>query len=318
MIKLPRFIILFYMNAYIKRRILTFIPVLFGVVTAVFLIIHLVPGDPVVLMLGQNAKQADLVALRHQLGLDAPLHLQYLRFWKNIFTGDLGLSIYHRQPVLSLVWERLPATALLSVSALFISLILAFPLGILSALFQRKWPDYISLGISILGISMPVFWLGPLLIILFSIQLRWLPVAGLDSWRNLVLPAFTLGFGLAAITTRMIRSSMIEVMNQDYIRTAFAKGLNKFQVVYRHALKNAMIPVITIVGLQLGALLGGAIITEVVFSYPGLGRLLIFAILRRDYPLVQSCILVIAFLYLFINLLADLLYAYVDPRVRLK
>ncbi|MEJ2633805.1 MAG: ABC transporter permease [Calditrichia bacterium] len=306
------------MNAYIKRRILTFIPVLAGVVTAVFLIIHLVPGDPVVLMLGQNAKQADLVALRHQLSLDAPLHLQYLQFWKNIFTGDLGLSIYHRQPVLSLVWERLPATALLSVSALFISLILAFPLGILSALFQRKWPDYISLGFSVLGISMPVFWLGPLLIILFSIQLRWLPVAGLDSWRNLVLPAFTLGFGLAAITTRMIRSSMIEVMNQDYIRAAFAKGLNKFQVVYRHALKNAMIPVITIVGLQLGALLGGAIITEVVFSYPGLGRLLILAILRRDYPLVQSCILVIAFLYLFINLLADLLYAYVDPRVRLK
>ncbi len=306
------------MRDYLTRRILTFIPVLFGVVTAVFLIIHLVPGDPVVLMLGQNAQPADIAALRHQLGLDAPLHIQYLNFWRNIVTGEMGNSIYHREPVLSLVFMRLPATALLAGSALVLSLLLAFPLGIISALFQGKWPDYLALTISILGISMPVFWLGPLLIILFAIYLRLLPVAGLGDWRHLVLPAFTLGFGLAAITTRMIRSAMIEVMNQDYIRTAFAKGLSRVQVVYRHAIKNALIPVITIVGLQLGALLGGAIITEVVFSYPGLGRLLILAILRRDYPLVQGCILVIAFLYLFINLMADLLYATVDPRVRLK
>ncbi|GAB4380179.1 MAG: ABC transporter permease [Calditrichia bacterium] len=306
------------MSDYIKRRLFTFLPVIVGVVTAVFLIIHLVPGDPVILMLGENAHPADIEALRNQLGLNKSLFVQYIDFWKTIFTGDLGVSIYHREAVLQLIIQRLPATALLAVSALCISLIIAFPLGVFSALYQRKWPDYLALVISILGISIPVFWLGPLLIIVFAIKLKLLPVAGLDSWKHIILPAFTLGFGLAAITTRMIRSSMIEILNQDFIRTAYAKGLSKTQVIWRHALKNAMIPVITIVGLQLGALLGGAIITEVVFSYPGIGRLLILGILRRDYPLVQANILVIAFIYLFINLLADILYAYFDPRVRLR
>lgn len=306
------------MREYIKRRLLTLIPVILGVVTAVFLIIHLVPGDPAVLMLGQNAQPADIEALRTQLGLNDPLYVQYIKFWSKMFSGNLGISIYYRESVISLILQRLPATALLAFCALLFSLLVAFPLGILSALYQRKWPDYFSLGFSILGISMPVFWLGPLLIILFSVYLGLLPVAGLSSWKHLVLPSFTLGFGMAAITTRMIRSSMIEVLNKEYIRTAYAKGLNKFQVIVKHALKNVMIPVITIVGLQLGALLGGAIITEVVFSYPGIGRLLILAILRRDYPLVQGSILVIALLYLLINLIADLLYASIDPRVRLK
>ena len=306
------------MREYIKRRLLTLIPVILGVVTAVFLIIHLVPGDPAVLMLGQNAQPADIEALRTQLGLNDPLYVQYIKFWSKMFSGNLGVSIYYRESVISLILQRLPATALLAFCALLFSLLVAFPLGILSALYQRKWPDYFSLGFSILGISMPVFWLGPLLIILFSVYLGLLPVAGLSSWKHLVLPSFTLGFGMAAITTRMIRSSMIEVLNKEYIRTAYAKGLNKFQVIVKHALKNVMIPVITIVGLQLGALLGGAIITEVVFSYPGIGRLLILAILRRDYPLVQGSILVIALLYLLINLIADLLYASIDPRVRLK
>lgn len=306
------------MREYIKRRLFTLIPVVLGVVTAVFLIIHLVPGDPVVLMLGQNAQPADIEALRTQLGLNDPLYVQYFTFWSKILSGNLGTSIYYREPVISLIVQRLPATALLAVSALMLSLLIAFPLGILSALYQRKWPDYFSLGFSILGISMPVFWLGPLLIILFSIYLGLLPVAGLSSWKHLILPSFTLGFGMAAITTRMIRSSMIEVLNKEYIRTAYAKGLNRFRVIVNHALKNVMIPVITIVGLQLGALLGGAIITEVVFSYPGIGRLLILAILRRDYPLVQGSILIIALLYLLINLIADLLYASIDPRVRLK
>ena len=200
----------------------------------------------------------------------------------------------------------------------WISLFIAFPLGILSALKQRKWLDYFSLGISILGISMPVFWLGPLLIIVFAVQLHWLPVAGLGSWKHIILPAFTMGFGLAAITTRMIRASMIEVMNQDYIRTAFSKGLSKTRVIWAHALKNVMIPVITIIGLQLGALFGGAIITEVVFSYPGVGRLLILAILRRDYPLVQGTILIIALSYIIINWITDIIYSQVDPRIRLK
>jgi peptide/nickel transport system permease protein len=306
------------MNQYIKRRLLTFIPVIFGVVTAVFLIIHLVPGDPVVLMLGENAQPADIESLRTQLGLNKPLYQQYVEFWSHLLQGDLGTSIYHREAVHKLVFERLPATAMLAFCALVISLIIAFPLGITSALFQRKWPDYMALSFSILGISMPVFWLGPLLILVFSVYLKILPVAGLGGWKHLILPSFTLGFGLAAITTRMNRSSMIEVLNQDYIRTARAKGLTEYQMVIKHALKNVLIPVITIVGLQLGALLGGAIITEVVFSYPGVGRLLILAILRRDYPLVQGIILVIAIIYLLINLLADIFYAFVDPRVRLK
>jgi peptide/nickel transport system permease protein len=306
------------LREYLKRRFFTFLPVIFGVISLVFLILHLVPGDPVVLMLGENAQPSDIAELRHQLGLDDPLLIQYFNFWKNLFMLDLGNSIYHRESVISLIWQRFPATAMLSFCALIFSLIIAFFLGILSALYQGKWPDYFSMGFSILGISMPVFWLGPLLLIVFSIYLKILPVAGLTSWKNLILPSITLGLGLSAITTRMIRSSMIEILNQDFIRTAYAKGLSKFQVIVKHALKNALIPVITIVGLQLGALLGGAIITEVVFSYPGLGRMLIYAILRRDYPLVQGTILIIAFLYLFINFASDLFYAYVDPRIRLN
>lgn len=306
------------MQQYLKRRLLTLIPVIFGVVTAVFFIIHLIPGDPVVLMLGEKAQPGDIAALRSRLGLDRPLLEQYYHFWVNLLQGNLGESIYHRQPVTSLVLERLPNTILLALAALLVSLIIAFPLGIFSALKERKWIDYFSLGFSILGISMPVFWLGPLLIIVFAVQLHWLPVAGMGSWKHLILPAFTLGFGLAAITTRMIRASMIEVMNQDYIRTAFAKGLSKARVIRVHALKNVMIPVITIVGLQLGALFGGTIITEVVFSYPGVGRLLILGILRRDYPLVQGTILIIAFSYIIINWITDIVYSQVDPRIRFR
>ncbi len=306
------------MQQYFKRRLLTLIPVIFGVVTAVFFIIHLIPGDPVAQMLGENARPEDIVSLRRQLGLDRPLLVQYYHFWLNLLQGNLGESIYHRQSVINLIFERLPNTALLAVAALIVSMIIAFPLGIFSALNQRKWIDYFSLGFSILGISMPVFWLGPLLIILFAVRLHWLPVAGMGSWKHIILPSFTLGFGLAAITTRMIRSSMIEVMNQDYIRTAFAKGLNKARIIWFHALKNVMIPVITIIGLQLGALFGGTIITEVVFSYPGVGRLLILGILRRDYPLVQGTILVIALSYIIVNWITDIIYGQVDPRIRLK
>ncbi len=305
------------MRQYLKRRLLTLLPVIFGVVTAVFLIIHLIPGDPAALMLSENANPADIEALRTRLGLDRPLGVQYYHFWANLFRGNLGESIYQRQPVFDLIMERFPNTALLAVCAVLVSLVIAFPLGIFSALRQRTAVDYLSLGFSILGISMPVFWLGPLLILVFAVQLHWLPVTGMGSWKHLVLPSLTLGFGLSAITIRMIRSSMIEVMNQDYIRTAFAKGLGRGRVVWKHALKNVMIPVITIVGLQLGALFGGVIITEKVFSYPGLGSLLINAIRGRDYPLVQGAILVIALTYIGINLLVDLLYSRVDPRIRL-
>lgn len=306
------------MQQFLKRRLLTLIPVLIGVVTLVFFIIHLIPGDPVVMMLGENARPADIEALRHQLGLDQSIVTQYIHFWLGLLQGNLGQSIYQRSDVLSLVFERLPNTMLLALCALVVSIIIAFPLGIYSALHQKKWFDYFSLGFSILGISMPVFWLGPLLILVFAVQLHLLPVAGMGSWKHLILPSFTMGFGLSAITTRLIRSSMIEVMNQDYIRTAIAKGLNKKQVVWRHAIKNVLIPVITILGLQIGALFGGAIITEMVFSYPGVGRLLILAILRRDYPLVQGTILVIALLYIVINVLVDIIYSQVDPRIRLK
>lgn len=305
------------MRQYLKRRLLTLLPVIFGVVTAVFLIIHLIPGDPAALMLSETANPADIEALRTRLGLDRPLGVQYYHFWANLFRGNLGESIYQRQPVFDLIMERFPNTALLAVCAVLVSLVIAFPLGIFSALRQRSAVDYLSLGFSILGISMPVFWLGPLLILIFAVQLHWLPVTGMGSWKHLVLPSLTLGFGLSAITIRMIRSSMIEVMNQDYIRTAFAKGLGRGRVVWKHALKNVMIPVITIVGLQLGALFGGVIITEKVFSYPGLGSLLITAIRGRDYPLVQGAILVIALTYIGINLLVDLLYSRVDPRIRL-
>lgn len=306
------------MKDYLKRRLLTLLPVVFGVVTAVFLIIHLVPGDPVVLMLGENAQPADIEALRAELGLNKPLGVQYVRFWNHLLHADLGESIYQRRPVFSLIMERLPYTILLACCALFLSIVIAIPLGILSGLHQNEKVDYFALGFSILGISMPVFWLGPLLILLFAVKLHWLPVAGLGGWRHLVLPSLTMGLGLAAITLRMIRSAMIDVMHQDYIRTAFAKGLNRRQVVWRHAIKNVLVPVVTVLGLQLGALFGGAIITEVVFSYPGVGRLLITAILRRDYPLVQGTILVIALLYIIINFLTDLLYSYIDPRIRLK
>lgn len=305
------------MQQYLKRRLLTLAPVIIGVVTAVFLIIHLIPGDPAALMLSENANPADIEALRTRLGLDQPLWVQYYHFWANLFRGNLGESIYQRQPVFDLIMERFPNTALLAVCAVLVSLLIAFPLGIVSALRQRSAVDYLSLGFSILGISMPVFWLGPLLILVFAVQLHWLPVTGMGSWKHLVLPSLTLGFGLSAITIRMIRSSMIEVMNQDYIRTAFAKGLGRGRVVRKHALKNVMIPVITIVGLQLGALFGGVIITEKVFSYPGLGSLLITAIRGRDYPLVQGTILIIALTYIGINLLVDLLYSRVDPRIRL-
>ncbi len=305
------------MQTYLKRRLLTLVPVVFGVVTGVFLLIHLIPGDPVVLMLGEHAQPADIEALRHALGLDLPLWKQYLVFWHQLLQGNLGQSLYHRQPVLELVLDRLPATMRLAGCALVVSLMIAVPLGILAGLRQRSWLDYLSLSMSILGISMPVFWLGPLLILLFAVRWHWLPVAGAGSWKHLILPSFTMGFGLAAITLRMIRASMIEVMTRDFIRTAFAKGLNRRQVVVRHALRNVLIPVVTVVGLQLGALFGGAVITEVVFSYPGVGRLLILAILRRDYPLVQGTILVIAFLYILINLLTDLLYSHIDPRIRL-
>ena len=300
---------------YLFKRILWLFPIVLGVITVVFFLIHFIPGDPVDIMLGENARPMDKQMLHHELGLDKPLFSQYIDFLKNTAQGNLGKSLHSKQPVLSVILKKYPATMELMLAAIIVALIISMPLGILSALKQYSFMDNTSLIISLLGISMPNFWLGPLLIILFSLQLGWLPVSGRGGISHLILPAITLGTAMAAILTRMIRSSLLDVLDEDYITTAKAKGLAYKRVILKHALKNALIPVITIVGLQIGALLTGSIITEMIFAWPGLGRLTIQAIYTRDYPLVQGCVLVIAISYVLVNLLTDLVYTFIDPRI---
>jgi ABC-type dipeptide/oligopeptide/nickel transport system permease component len=283
------------------KRLLYILPVIWLVVSMVFLLIHLVPGDPVQQMLGEGATASDLSALRHQYGLDAPLGLQYLHYWR-------GVS--------HLVLTRYPYTLELTVAALLLALALAIPAGVLAALRRARWQDSAVGVVSLLGLSFPSFALGPILILLFSIKLGWLPVSGAGSFAHLVLPAITMGGSLAAILTRMVRTAMLEELNQDYIRTARAKGMPEHVVVYRHALRNAIIPVMTLVGLQFGALLAGAIVTETIFSWPGIGRLTVSAISNRDYALVQGCILAVGLTYVLVNLLTDLLYTVANPRIR--
>ncbi len=304
------------MHQYIIRRILLTIPVILGVSTLVFVFIHLIPGDPVQVMLGESAKAADVENLRRGLGLDRPLAEQYVRFLRGLATGDLGVSIHTGQPILHTILTRLPATLELTAAAMLVALLLAIPLGVIAAAKQYSLLDNGSMFLGLLGISMPHFWLGPLLILLFSVHLRWLPVSGRGGLAHLILPAITLGTALAAILTRMTRSSVLEILHEDYITTARAKGVREVVVVFKHALRNALIPVITIIGLQCGALLSGALITETVFAWPGLGRLTISAIQTRDYPLVQGCVLMISLSYVCVNLLTDLAYAWVDPRIR--
>jgi peptide/nickel transport system permease protein len=304
------------MRNYIVRRLLLTIPVIWGVSTLVFLFIHFIPGDPVQVMLGESARAADVEKLRHGLGLDRPLLEQYLNFMQGLLTGNLGVSIHGGQPILPTILQRLPATLELTVAAMGVALLLSIPLGVISAAKQYSLFDNGSMFIALLGISIPSFWLGPLLIILFAVNLNWLPVSGRGTWLHLILPAVTLGIHLMAILTRMTRSSVLEVLHEDYITTARSKGLREQVVIFKHALRNALIPVITIIGFQCGALLSGALITETIFAWPGLGRLTITAIQKRDYPLVQGCVLVIALSYIFINLLTDLAYAWADPRIR--
>ncbi len=304
------------MKNYLIKRILLTIPVVLGVVSLVFWLIHLIPGNPVDLMLGETASAADKLSLYRQLGLDKPLFSQYTDFLSGIATGNLGYSLHSNKPVLDIIIQRLPATIELSIAALIAAVGISFPLGLASAMRQDSWVDNGSMLLALLGISMPNFWLGPLLIILFAIQLDWLPVGGRGGFLHLILPAITLGSAMAAILTRMIRSSLIEVSHEEYITAARAKGLSKIAVYVKHALRNALLPVVTILGLQLGALLTGSIITETIFSCPGIGRLTITAINSRDYPLVQGCVLVIALSYVFVNLLTDLVYALIDPRIR--
>ncbi len=304
------------------RRVLLTLPVVWVIASVVFLLIHLVPGDPVVQMLGEGATASDVSALRHAYGLDAPLGEQYLRYWRGILHADFGQSLRLHDSVLHLVAQRYPYTLALTGSALILGICGAFPAGIWSALYRGRWPDKLLGVVSLTGLSFPNFALGPLLVLLFAIRLGWLPVSGagggdgFDFLLHLLLPALTLALGLAAILTRMVRTAMLEELGQDYIRTARAKGLSEKTVVYRHALRNALVPVLTVLGLQFGSLLAGAIVTETIFSWPGIGRLTLSAISNRDYPLVQGCILAVGVTYVAVNLLTDVAYTIANPRIR--
>jgi len=304
------------MLRYLSLRVLYTLPVVWLVVSLVFLLIHLVPGDPVLQMLGEGAPATDVQAARHAYGLDLPLGRQYLNYWEGVVRGDLGPSLRFNQGVSHLISQRYPYTLQLTLAALVVAIVLSVPAGVRSARRRNRWDDRVLSVVSLFGLSFPNFALGPILILFFAIQLGWLPVSGSGTMAHLVLPAITMGGALAAILTRMVRTSMLEELGQDYIRTARAKGLPERTVVYRHALRNAMIPIITVLGLQFGALLAGAIVTETIFSWPGIGRLTIQAISNRDYYLVQGCILAIGLTYVAVNFLTDLLYSAVNPRIR--
>jgi ABC-type dipeptide/oligopeptide/nickel transport system permease component len=304
------------MFAFILRRLLLTLPVVWIVVTLVFGLIHMVPGDPIAQMLGEGASVTEVERMRHELGLDRPVMEQYRTYMLGMLHGDLGTSFRNQEPVSRSVLSRYPATIELAIASTIFSLIFSIPLGVIGAIRRGRAEDRFISFATLLGVSLPNFALGPMLILLFSITLGLLPVSGRDGFSHLILPALTLGGGLAATTTRMVRGSMLEEIRQDYVRTARAKGLSERAVLFGHALRNGLIPVITVLGLQAGMLLAGAIITESIFSWPGLGRLTVQAINARDYPLVQGCILAIALTYIFINLATDLLYSVVDPRIR--
>ncbi|MGD8266488.1 MAG: ABC transporter permease [Chromatiales bacterium] len=299
-------------------RFVTSLVTLIGVVSLVFFLIHLIPGDPVEYILGDSARPADREALRSELGLDRPLPVQYADYLSGLLRFDLGNSLHSKQPVSALLLERLPATLKLSLVAFLLAVLIALPLGVLAATRSGTFWDSGAMTLSLLGVSIPNFWLGPMLILLFSLWLGLTPVSGMEQPGSVILPAITLGVSLAAILARMVRSSLLEVLGEDYIRTARAKGVSEQRIVWRHALGNALLPVITLLGLQFGALLAGSVITEKVFSWPGIGLLLIDAIQQRDYPVVQGTVLLIAVSYLIVNRLTDLTYRVVDPRVRLE
>ncbi len=292
-------------------------PTIIGVASVVFLLLHLIPGDPVDIMLGESAANADRQELREKLGLDRPLLVQYGTFLSGLARGDLGESVHSGRPVRELLAERFPATLRLSLAAGAFAVLIALPLGLLSAARPHSPSDRITLGISLLGVAIPNFWLGPMLIMAFSIELGWLPVSGNGSPQHLILPALTLGASMAAILTRMTRAAVLESLQEEYVRSAAAKGLTRRRIILVHAFPNALTPLISLLGLQFGSLLAGAVITETIFAWPGIGRLTLEAIQTRDYPLVQGCVLLIAMAYVLINLLTDLAYALADPRIRL-
>ncbi len=306
------------MGSLAAHRLVTAAIVLLGVSSITFFLLHLVPGDPVEVMLGESANIADRAQLRAELGLDAPLLQQWMTFHKGLLTFDFGSSLYSKKPIAAVLAERIPWTLILAVASLCIAILIAVPLGVLAALRPNTLWDSVAATVSLLGVSIPNFLLGPLLIIIFSIGLGWFPVSGTERITSIVLPALTLGASLAAILSRMIRASLLEVLSEEYIVSARARGLGALVVVGYHAMPNAALPILTILGLQLGALLGGAVITEMIFAWPGVGQLTIEAIQRRDYPLVQACVLVISFAYVAVNTLTDLVYARVDPRIRMQ
>lgn len=306
------------MIRFVLSRLASASVTVFGVAVLVFSLVHLIPGDPVEVMLGESAQPADREALRSALGLDRPLPVQFGSYLAGLARLDLGSSLHSRRPVSDLIAERLPATLELAATALAVALALALPLGAAAAMRRGSGVDQAAIGFATLGVSIPNFVLGPVLILLFSFTLGWLPVSGREAPGALVLPALTLGTALAAVLARMLRSTLLEVLGEDFIRTARAKGLGELGVITRHALGNAMLPVITLVGLQLGALLAGAVITEIVFSWPGLGSLTVESIQGRDYPLLQGCVLVISVSYVLVNSVTDVIYAWLDPRIRLS
>ena len=307
------------MVQYIIRRFLQMIPITFGILTLVFSLIHLIPGDPARQIAGPDAQEQDVQSVRKALGLDQPLWTQYVSYLSHVVRGDFGRSFQTNELVSKQIRERYPATIQLAFGAMFVALLVAFPLGIVSAIYRNSWIDNLARFFALIGVSMPSFWFGPLLIIAFAINHEWFPVSGRDQGlRSLVLPSVTMGLALAAILTRMSRVSLAEELTQLYVTTAIAKGVTRAKAIFRHALKNALIPVITVLALQFGSLLTGAIITEQIFSWPGLGRLLLQSISNRDYPQVQASILVIALTYILVNFISDLLYGIVDPRIKLS
>ncbi|RLA06325.1 MAG: glutathione ABC transporter permease GsiC [Gammaproteobacteria bacterium] len=301
----------------IIRRFAAALLVIFGVSVAVFVLTHIIPGDPVEVMLGERASTADRAALAKAYGLDRPVGEQMVDYYRGLMRFDLGDSLFHHRPVVDLIAERVPATVELAAAAMAIALVVALVLGIISAWYARTWVDQGARVISLLGVSIPNFWLGPLLILAGSVYLGWFPVSGRSGLNSLVLPAITLGTALAAIVARMLRNSLLEIAEADFVRTARAKGLGEWTILWRHSLRNALLPVVTLVGLQVGAILGGSVIVETVFSWPGIGRLTVEAIQSRDYPVVQGCVLLIATLYVVVNLMTDVAYGLIDPRIRL-
>lgn len=298
------------------RRFLHSLTVVFGVLLLTFLLIHLVPGDPVEAMLGESANIADREALSAELGLNQPLLQQFGDYLFRLTQGDFGHSIHTKTPIVEMIKARYPATLKLAVFALCIGLLIGVPMGVYAALKANHWQDFVVTLVSVRLSAMPAFWLGPILMLVFAVWLGWLPVSGMESKTSMILPAITLGFGLSAILTRMTRTSLLEVLNEDYIRTARAKGLDEKTVILRHALRAALLPIITIVGLQMGGLLAGAVITETIFSWDGIGRLLVESIEKRDYPVTQACVLVVALTYVAVNMCTDILYQLADPRVK--